>query len=175
MKGTALALAVLLAAAGCSTSAPSSQATVATLVPSSSPSASPSPSRPASAAVLAARLKAAGLPVRHLIVYTAASDPNHLLGRQGGYASKVAWQDPRAARQDAGDSRGSIGLGGGIEAFPTAAGARARYQYLRGFQPPFGDGYDYLDGTAILRLSQYLTPAQAHAYRAAFTAAVQQP
>src|SRR5690242_6438644 len=129
------------------------------------------PARPASAAALAARLKAAGLPVRRLIVYTAVTDPNHLLGRQGGYTSKVAWADPRAARQDAGDTRGSIGLGGGIEAFPTAAGARARYQSLRGFQPPFGDGNDYLSGTAVLRLSQYLTPTEARAYDAAFATA----
>lgn len=42
------------------------------------------------------------------------------------------------------------------------------YQYLRGFKPPFGDGYDVLVGTAILRLSQYLTPARARAYKAAF-------
>ncbi len=137
-------------------------------------SASAAQHHPANARALAGRLKAAGLPVRHLIVYTAVTDPNHELGRQGGYTSKVAWQDPRAASQDAGDTRGSIGLGGGIEAFPPAPGARARYEYLRGFQPPFGDGYDYLDGTAILRLSQYLTPAQARAYKAAFTAAVNQ-
>ena len=128
------------------------------------PAATPSPSpaaAPPTAAALASALKAAGLPVGHLIVYTASTDPNHLLGRQGGYRSKVAWADLRAARQDAGDERGSIGLGGGTEVYPTAAGARARYEYLRGFQPPFGDGYDYLDGTAILRLSNYLTPAQA--------------
>jgi hypothetical protein len=36
------------------------------------------------------------------------------------------------------------------------------------------DGYDYLSGTAILRLSQYLTPAQARAYKAAFSAAAGQ-
>jgi hypothetical protein len=123
---------------------------------------------------MAQRLEAAGLPLSSLIVYTAATDPNAMLGRQGGYTSKVAWVDRRAVRQDAGDERGSIGLGGGIEAFPTAAGARARYEYLRGFQPPFGDGYDFLDGTAILRLSQYLTPAQARAYKAAFTTAASQ-
>jgi hypothetical protein len=58
--------------------------------------------------------------------------------------------------------------------FPTVTDAQARYHYLRGFQPPFGDGYDLLTGTAILRLSQYLTPAQARAYKAAFRAAVQQ-
>jgi hypothetical protein len=131
------------------------------------------PQHPASA--LAARLEAAGLPVRHVIVYTPSTDPNHEMGRQGGYTSKVAWQDPRAVRQDVGDTRGSVGLGGGIEVFPTAAGAQARYHYLRGFQPPFGDGYDLLTGTAILRLSQYLTPAQARAYKTAFSAAVQQP
>ena len=147
--------------------------------PAASPGTASAPATPAahhtaSAAVLAARLRAAGLPVRHLIVYTPVTDPNHEMGRQGSYTSKVAWADPRAARQDAGDTRGSIGLGGGIEVFPTAAGAKARYQYLRGFTPPFGDGYDYLSGAAVLRLSRYLTPVQAHAYLAAFTAAAGQ-
>jgi len=163
----ALALAAALAVAGCSSAQPASTAPAST-APSASSAA---PARPASAAVLARQLAAAGLPVRHLIVYTATTDPNHELGRQGGYTSKVAWADPRAASQDAPDERGSIGLGGGIEAFPTATSAQARYEYLRGFGPPFGDGYDYLAGTAILRLSQYLTPVQARAYRAAFTAA----
>lgn len=134
------------------------------------------PHRPASP--LAARLKAAGLPVRHVIVYTPSTDPNHEMGRQGGYISKVAWQDRRAIKAGAGSPASDPGgteFGGGIEAFPTAASAQARYEYLRGFQPPFGDGYDFLDGTAILRLSQYLTPAQARVYKAAFRAAVQQP
>src|SRR5262249_47186918 len=36
-----------------------------------------------SAAVLTARMKAAGLPIKDLIVYDATTDPNHLLGRQG--------------------------------------------------------------------------------------------
>lgn len=167
----ALVLGAALLLAGCSSSSTSQPSAGISAIVSTPPVAH----HTASAASLAARLEAAGLPVRHLIVYTATTDPNHLLGRQSGYTSKVAWVDPRAARQDAGDSRGSVGLGGGIEAFPDAASAGARYEYLRGFQAPFGDGYDYLSGTAILRLSQYLTPAQAHAYRAAFTAAVQQP
>jgi hypothetical protein len=129
---------------------------------------------PASAAVLVSRLKAAGLPVRHLIVYTPSTDPNHEMGRQGGYTSKVAWVDPRAVKAGAGNpagDRGGIQFGGGIEVFPTAAGAKARYQLLKGFTAPFGDGYDYLSGPAILRLSQYLIPAQARAYEAAFAAA----
>jgi hypothetical protein len=131
-------------------------------------------SHQASGAALAARLKAAGLPVTHLIVYTPVTDPNHEMGRQGGYTSKVAWVDPRAVEAGAGNpasDRGGTEFGGGIEVFPTAAGAKARYQYLRGFKPPLGDGYDYLSGAAILRLSQYLTPTQAHAYEAAFATA----
>jgi hypothetical protein len=126
---------------------------------------------------IAARLRAAGLPVTHLTVFTAVTDPNHELGRQGGYTSKVAWVDHRAVAAGAGNpasDRGGTEFGGGIEVFPTVAGSYARYQELKGLAPPLGDGYDYLAGTAVLRLSQYLTPAQAHAYRAAFEAAVAQ-
>jgi hypothetical protein len=128
------------------------------------------------------------MPVRRLIVYTAATDPNHELGRQGGYTSKVAWVDRRAVKayQDGlkqdqlgfspglpGDG-GSVDNGGGIEVFPTAAEARARADFIRGFGSELADGYDYTAGGALLRLSKYLTPAQAQAYRAAFTAAVSQ-
>jgi hypothetical protein len=55
--------------------------------------------------------------------------------------------------------------------FHNAASTRTRYEYLRGFQAPFGGGYDCLAGTPILRLSQVLTLAEAHAYRAAFVPA----
>ena len=175
----ALVIGAALVLAGCSsTSQPSAGISAIVSTP-------PVAHHTASAAALAARLEAAGLPVRHLIVYTAASDPNHELGRQGGYSSKVAWKDPRAVAAGTTNVDGTkinvgtgIDLGGGIEVFPSAAGAQARYQYLRGISstlPSFADGYDYLSGTAVLRLSRDLTPAQAHAYRAAFTAAVGQP
>jgi hypothetical protein len=172
ITSAAAAVTAALVLAGCSSSS-ASQPSAAGSTPPSAPAAA---HHPASAAALAARLKAAGLPVRHLIVYTAATDPNHEMGRQGGYTSKVAWVDPRAIKAGAGNpasDRGGTEFGGGIEVFPTTASARARYEYLRGFQPPLGDGYDYLSGTAILRLSQYLTPAQARTYKAAFSAAVQ--
>jgi hypothetical protein len=151
--------------AGCGSSSTSHHAAAHTSAVSA-----PNPSAGPSGAALAARLKAAGLPIRHLIVYTPVTDPNHDMGRQGGYTSKVAWVDPRAVKAGAGNpasDRGGTEFGGGIEVFPTAAGAMARYQYLKGFKPPFGDGYDYVSGAAVLRLSQYLTPAQAHAYEAA--------
>jgi hypothetical protein len=128
-----------------------------------------------SAAVIAHDIKAAGLPVAHLIVYTPKTDPNDEMGRQGGYTSKVAWQNP-AIRSQAGppsSDPGGVEFGGGIEVFANVDDARSRATYLAGFKPPFGDGYNYLKGTAVLRLSQYLTPAQARAYKAAFTKAVQ--
>jgi hypothetical protein len=174
MRTLAIALTVLAPAAlltvGCGSGG--------TRATGSHAAASPHPAvshHPASAAALASRLQAAGLPVKHLIVYTPATDPNHEMGRQGGYTSKVAWVDSRAVKAGAGNpasDRGGTEFGGGIEVFPTASDAQARYQYLRGFKPPLGDGYDYLSGAAILRLSQYLTPAQASAYKAAFATAV---
>lgn len=55
------------------------------------------------------------------------------------------------------------------------ATAAQRLSYLKSFQPPLGDGYDIQDDTAILRLSNYLTPAQARAYEVALAMAVEQP
>lgn len=67
---------------------------------------------------------------------------------------------------------GGTEFGGGIEVFATTADAQSRLAELKAFKPPFGDGYDYLAGTAILRLSNYLTPTQAAQFRSAFEAAV---
>jgi hypothetical protein len=55
--------------------------------------------------------------------------------------------------------------------FPSLAGAQSRLTELKGFRAPIGDGYYYLAGPAVLRLSNYLTPAQAR-FRTAFEAAV---
>jgi hypothetical protein len=119
-------------------------------------------------------MKAAGQPIRELIVYDATTDPNHLLGRQDEYTSKDAWVDPVAVGAGAGSPDGDPGdieYGGGIEVFPSVADAQARLAYLKAFRPPIGDGYDYLAGPAILRLSNYLTPTQAAQFHAAFDAA----
>ncbi|MCW2890748.1 MAG: hypothetical protein QOG28_2076 [Trebonia sp.] len=88
--------------------------------------------------------------IGNITAYTGATDPNHLLGRQHEYTSKINWE------------------GGSIEVFPNAAYAKARETYVQAFTCPFGDGYDYLDGTALLRLACALTPAQAQANEALF-------
>jgi hypothetical protein len=180
----AVAVAAVLAA-GCGSSSSSG-------LPGGSVSPAPatsSPAAPHSAAVLAARLKADGVPVQKLIVYTPSTDPNAEMGRQGGYTSKVAWLDPRAVKAyrvansdmaqygplgNPGD-RGSIENGGGIEVFPDQASADRRLSLLKSFTPPLSDGYDVQAGTAILRLSQYLTPAQAHRMESLFSVVVEQP
>lgn len=92
--------------------------------------------------------------MKSLTVFTAMSDPNHLLGRQGEYTSKVEWT--------IGDE------GSGIEVFGDTSDAQIRLVYLRAFRPPLGDGYDYLYRGAILRLASVYTPAQASALKASF-------
>jgi hypothetical protein len=51
--------------------------------------------------------------VKDFTVYNATIDPNHLLGRQGEYTSKINW----------GQDRGNGDVFSSIEAFPDAADA----------------------------------------------------
>lgn len=131
-----------------------------------------SASAPVTASSVAAAMIKRGLPASVAFTYTAENDPNKLLGRQGGYTSKVALQDRRLPA--ATDLRDTIGGGGSVECFPDATGASTRYNYIRtlsdGFQGAFdlGDGYDYLQGRCVLRLDSVLTPSQALEYRQAF-------
>lgn len=99
--------------------------------------------------------------MKHVTVYTATSDQNHLLGRQGEYTSKVEWT--------------ISGENSGIEAFPDAADAKLRYAYLRAFRPPIGDGYDFLYHAAILRLASIYTPSQAEKLKAFFVRSCGKP
>lgn len=123
--------------------------------PSSRPVASSTtaPARRSPAAdVIARQMK-----LRNVAVYTASNDPNHMLGRQGEYTSKINWGPSRASS---------------IEVFGTAADARARGQYVSGFRCPFGDGYDYVSGTALIRIGCDMSPVRAHKLLARFHAIV---
>lgn len=111
--------------------------------------------------------------VRPTITYTAATDPNNLLGRPNGYASKTAFRDSLVPRTYGADrSLGSVDVGGSVEYYSTSAGARRRADYIQGLQarsPMLGTEYDYLDGAALLRVSGGLTPAQAGKLKAEFS------
>ena len=122
---------------------------------------------PPTAETVYAMLQRAGLPVTGLIAYDATSDPNHLLGRANGYSSKIAWQDTRVDQSDQVDSPGDVEWGGSIEVFPNVTGAQARAKYISAIgqtAPVLGDGYEYILGPILIRVSATLTPQQAAQY-----------
>lgn len=172
-RAAILAASTLLLAAGCGGSSKTSAPAGAGGAPAAAAPAAHTPAARAAtdAAGVVARLKTAGLPVGAVIVYTAATDPNHLLGRPGGYLSKAGFADTRINPKDAkDDSPGAVDLGGDIEVFADAAGANARADYIRkamAAMPMLGTQYEYVSGPVLLRLSQVLTPDQAAAYKKA--------
>ena len=101
---------------------------------------------------------------------TAANDPNHLLGRPGQYTSKTTFTDTRIKAADVTDStKGSVDLGGAIEVFTDPATAEARAKYIAAVTKSMSAlaEYDYVHGSVLVRVSHYLTPAQAAGYKSA--------
>lgn len=123
-----------------------------------------------SADQILATLKSKGLPVGTIFAYTAANDPNNLLGRPGQYISKDNFKDTRISSSDTGVNI-SVGDGGAVETFASSSDAQKRFAYLQSLSTSgnalFAE-YEYLDGAAILRLSSQLTPDEAKAYETAF-------
>jgi hypothetical protein len=109
-------------------------------------------------------LKAEGLPIGRIVVYTRTSDPNHLLGRPSFYTSKVLFYDTRIR---ASERRGGISVGGSVEVFGSKADAVSRYGFLSVNSGPLFAEYHYLEGLVLLRISSVLTPAEAASYDAA--------
>jgi hypothetical protein len=111
------------------------------------------------------RLKAGGLPVGKYKIYSAASDPNHLLGRPGQYTSKVNFRDSRIKKSDA-LGEFDMSAGGSVEVFKSESEAQRRFDYVKAVtqSSSFLVEYDYLEAKVLLRLSNVLTPAQAKRY-----------
>ena len=186
LMGGLLAAGVMLAgcATGTTVSTPLSNATTTTtLTPPETPSSGRHPDTTAStlattttegtaqpdAAGVVAKLKAAGLPIGGVIIYTAATDVNHMLGRPGGYLSKAAFVDSRVDASQASTEAGDVSRGGGVEVFDNAADAQARETYIQSLikaMPMLGTEYTYVIGSALVRLSGILTPDQAATYKA---------
>lgn len=177
MRTTTITAAAVLAAAvltGCTSTSTSSGATSAP--PSASTTAAteqPVDAKPAGP--LDAKAFTAGLgkkipTLKATLVYTEDSDPNHLLGRPGSYTSKTAFADSRVKPADVEGLRSdAIERGGSVEVFGTAAAAHARAEYIGriGKARTAAVEYDYVSGTALVRVSRLLTPTQARAYEAA--------
>jgi hypothetical protein len=110
-----------------------------------------------------------GLPIKGYVNYSAASDPNHLLGRPWYYVSKLNFHDSRVPRE----KDFAVSGGGSIETFLNAADARRRLKYVQAIaKSGLFPEYDYLSGKVLLRLSNILTPQQAAQYEQALHAIV---
>ena len=90
--------------------------------------------------------------LRHVTAYTAATDLNHLLGRKGGYTSKI--NCPTAV------SRSSLHQ-------PKRKSGRPSFWHSQ--VRPSAMGYDYIVATCLLRIFDSQTPTQAHALEAEFS------
>lgn len=116
--------------------------------------------------------------IKLTVTYTAVTDVNHLLGRPGQYTSKASFSDDLIPAGDTtGDESGDVDFGGGVEGFASAADRDRRAHYLAdvtGAVSAFAE-YDYVAGHYLLRLSHYLTPAQASGIEADFSAVVGSP
>lgn len=115
-----------------------------------------------------AALKSTGLPIGDTLAYTAETDPNDLLGRPGGYASKTAFHDTRI---DNPTGEFDVDYGGDVEVFDEVEAAEARAEYIEGIVKalPIVTQYVYQQGPVVLRVSAALTPEQAAEYEAALS------
>lgn len=163
-----ISCAALLALVGCSSgtassdSAPSGATTTVTTA-TAAPAA-------LNATQIMAKLAALVPQAKQTVVVTAANDGNHLLGRPNEYTSKVDFSDSGVPASDAqGDTAGDVDFGGSIEVFPNATLAATRIKYIQAVTAsiPALSEYDYQAGTAVIRVSHYLTPAQAADYQKA--------
>lgn len=126
---------------------------------------------PTDAAGVIDAFKAAKLPIRDSQVYTAENDPNELLGRPHGYTSKANFVDRRIDYDRATDPEPDlvdVDEGGSVEVFANAADAQQRRDYIDGLPTVLGGAeYKYLSGPVLVRVSQSLTPSEAHEYEEA--------
>jgi hypothetical protein len=119
---------------------------------------------------VAIRLSGAGLPLRTTTVYTAATDPEGLLGQPNAYTSKIAFTDPRIGRDEIfGTPADAIERGGRIEVFPDAANAKARATKVTTVTTdnPLITEYTYVQHNVVLRLSLVLPEDMARQYESA--------
>jgi hypothetical protein len=166
IKWAACAAVIAFAIAGCSSSDPGPDKTGAR---SSAPKADDKPSA-LTAEQVSDQLAKAIPSFKTFRVYTEADDPNKLMGRPGGYISKTAFYDSRISKDAApGERDDAIIRGGSVEVFESAELAAKRYEYVKTIAESSSlfTEYDYVAGTALVRVSKELTPSQAREYEAA--------
>jgi hypothetical protein len=157
-----LLIALLSTACGgaATNSSPTTAASVAVATTSApTPTPTPSPTPRFDDQVVAAAVKASSFAITDVVIYTADTDTNKLLGRPGQYIGKVSWNDPRVTSKSYETT---------IELFADKASMDARFTYVDAIikSSPLFLQYMYRnDGRlAILRIPKDLTPTQAQTY-----------
>ena len=162
---TALTAAGLLALTACGSN-DSTSSDKASSGPSASSAHSDTSTEPLDAEQVTKALAKAIDDAKPATVYTAASDPNNLLGRPGGYTSKADFTDDRAKPK----LDDEVQNGGSVEVYDDPADAEERAEFIADTLDKmkiFGTEYHYLKGGTLLRVSGALTPEQAAEYEAA--------
>jgi len=165
-KSTITLFGLLLLFVACGSNSTNGAAPVSTTAPSAT-----SVKTSLTAAQIVAAFKTKGLPIGETVDYTAANDPNSLLGRQGQYTSKDSFIDTSIANPSSNTGVNiSVSDGGSVEVCANVNDATNRFNYVQTISKSTAifNEYDYLQGTYILRLSHYLTPDQAAMYQAVF-------
>ena len=104
------------------------------------------------------------MPIGQVTAFTAASDPNSLLGRPHQYTGKATWVDTSLPTPS---DPTDISAGGSVETFSTVGDLQSRSTYIANIaKTPLFAEYDYYStiGLVLLRDSGKLTPDQATAY-----------
>lgn len=107
-------------------------------------------------------------------------DPNGLLNKQGGYIGCIYFTNTQVDRsdlyiEDGKDNIIDVGTdgGGAIEVFATAKEANVRNDYLASFDGGmFASGSHYVEGTCVIRTSNYLNGTQQKELTAKITEAL---
>lgn len=175
---SAAAIAALIASiAGCSSGSTSNGSTSNVSVAQQPPSVAATTGAvtekaPLDAQAIIDQLRAAGLGLTGIAVQTENDDPNHLLGRPGGYTSRASADLPGG--DEAGDKY-SVDRGLVVEVFGRADLAQRRSDYIKGLQsasPILGTEWHYRtsDGSALVRVSGNVKPSLAKKVEAAVAA-----
>ncbi|MFM9656821.1 hypothetical protein [Streptomyces scabiei] len=157
--------AALVALTGCSGDNAGSETADTKQPGSSAASSTPAAETPDAESVVKSLAESIG-DAQPATVYTAASDPNNLLGRPGGYTSKADWTDKRAKPK----FDDEVQNGGSVEVYTDPAEAEERATFVAETLDKmkiFGTEYHYIKGGILLRVSGALTPEQAAEYEKA--------
>lgn len=113
------------------------------------------------------KLIAGGIVATNPKTQTENDDPNNLLGRPGQYTSRAS-ADVEGGDLTAKD--GAIDRGIVVEAFPSAADAQRRSDYIEGIlkgSPLLGTEWHYLSGAVLVRVTGKVKPSAAAKVEAA--------